>query len=527
MGALGTLISWLAAATIRGSLLTGAVLCLQFALRPVMSARWRLALWLPVIFVLMAPVLPKSKWSVEGWFAKPTLSAEACCPTVRSASGPAAELPGLSDDSAASRIGWTIVAGCWLAGAVWFLAVVTSIHVRAMRRAYRETDMASESIHQLLASVAASLGIKRLPQLLVSRRIENPAVTGCFNPVLLLPSTFPDTLSPEEAALVIKHELLHIRRGDLWMTWLLFVLQAVHWFNPMAWLAFGRMRADCERARDEDVLEHGGSGCRSAYGSALIKVAESAGRLAAEPGILGVTGALTALKSRIEAVASYRAPRRTWSALWIAVLAVMGVVGATRLPDPAAAAGASRSVGLESEMVPAQNMILRDFTVKELTVAETIQRLRSAALAADRDGHGLRISLTPEGNRIAKDKRISLALHNTSVWQALVAVASQANLGLDGNAQMVCMNWPFTGRTWLVEEEALTPLGFAPTDDPQRWFEKKGISFPPGSFAHIAPAHVDGTSHQWLSVSVRNSQENLQRIGSLIGAKEHPLSEAP
>jgi beta-lactamase regulating signal transducer with metallopeptidase domain len=52
MNTLDVLFSWFTVATVRGTLLALGVLALQAVLRGRMPARWRYALWLPVVFVL-------------------------------------------------------------------------------------------------------------------------------------------------------------------------------------------------------------------------------------------------------------------------------------------------------------------------------------------------------------------------------------------------------------------------------------------------------------------------------------------
>ena len=71
MNTLHTIFDWLIAASFRASLLTIAVFLLQAALRRHLTARMRYALWLPVLIVLLMPVFPQSRWSVETLFAEP------------------------------------------------------------------------------------------------------------------------------------------------------------------------------------------------------------------------------------------------------------------------------------------------------------------------------------------------------------------------------------------------------------------------------------------------------------------------
>ena len=65
-----TLFDWFLSATMRGTFLAISVILLQTALRGHLPALWRYALWLPVIFVLGAPMLPESALSLDNRFGK-------------------------------------------------------------------------------------------------------------------------------------------------------------------------------------------------------------------------------------------------------------------------------------------------------------------------------------------------------------------------------------------------------------------------------------------------------------------------
>jgi carboxyl-terminal processing protease len=74
--------------------------------------------------------------------------------------------------------------------------------------------------------------------------------------VILLPAE-AQTWPAERLCGVLTHELAHVRRWD----WLLQVLgqlvRALYWFNPLAWVALGRLRAEQELACDDEVLNAG------------------------------------------------------------------------------------------------------------------------------------------------------------------------------------------------------------------------------------------------------------------------------
>src|SRR4051812_11923684 len=110
------LISWLAATAFRSSVLILLIWGLQLMFRRWMPAKWRLLLWLPVLVVMAAPLLPECGLSVDRWFPKRAPDGELCCPTSPAACGLPLALPDSGWNTSAAVVGWWTIAGCWLVG---------------------------------------------------------------------------------------------------------------------------------------------------------------------------------------------------------------------------------------------------------------------------------------------------------------------------------------------------------------------------------------------------------------------------
>ena len=74
---------------------------------------------------------------------------------------------------------------------------------------------------------------------------------GAARPKILLPRALVESSTQDEMRYYLLHEMLHIRGGDIWISWLWAVGLAVHWFNPLLWWAGVRMANDRELACDE------------------------------------------------------------------------------------------------------------------------------------------------------------------------------------------------------------------------------------------------------------------------------------
>lgn len=103
----------------------------------------------------------------------------------------------------------------------------------------------------------------------IADHIGAPFVVGLLRPKIYIPSD----LSEGEREYILAHEKHHIRRGDHFAKLLGFAALTVHWFNPLAWLAFRLFVKDMEASCDEAVLSKLGEEVRSDYSQSLLNLA--------------------------------------------------------------------------------------------------------------------------------------------------------------------------------------------------------------------------------------------------------------
>lgn len=118
----------------------------------------------------------------------------------------------------------------------------------------------------------AGLGpLRRRPDGLVQSLATRglPAVIG-LRPRIVLPGDFELRYTPVERELVLAHEQVHLRRGDVLATMVFGLLRMLLWFNPLVHLASGRFRQDQELSCDAAVLRLHPRRRRS-YGDAMLK----------------------------------------------------------------------------------------------------------------------------------------------------------------------------------------------------------------------------------------------------------------
>ena len=153
--------------------------------------------------------------------------------------------------------------------------------------------------------------------------VTSPFLLGILRPRIYLPSGMDE----RQMDYVLAHEHAHLRRGDhIWKP-LGYLLLAVHWFNPLVWVAYWLFCRDIETACDERVVRSMGVEDKKAYSMALLTCSQGRRMVLACPVAFGEVG----VKSRIKAVLHYKKPGS-----WIVLAAVLAciVVAVCFLTDP-------------------------------------------------------------------------------------------------------------------------------------------------------------------------------------------------
>jgi len=94
-----------------------------------------------------------------------------------------------------------------------------------------------QQILDLLEDCKMQMGVRTIVAVVVTDRTRSPALFGFLRPRILLPQGLIETLSLDELHYVFLHELAHLKRRDIYLAWLVCLLQVLHWFNPLIWPA--------------------------------------------------------------------------------------------------------------------------------------------------------------------------------------------------------------------------------------------------------------------------------------------------
>lgn len=354
-------LEWLVNHSLQAGVLVLLIVLAQWMFRRRLTNRWRFALWWVVLARLLLPVGPQSAISVFNYLRPPASVRHSSIPVAglqeSAVTMEAAPQRARLDSQAQDRQSGTEIfpaagpapaqtqtperrgdfkdylipaaAAVWLGGIAVLAACVLVQICRFQWKLSRSARKGAAALEGLLEECRRAFAVRRRIELLETRAVKSPALFGLFRLRLLLPEGFSGRFSERELRYIFLHELAHVKRGDLWLNWVISGLQIAHWFNPLIWFGFARLRSDRELACDELALLHAGEKAGTPYGETIIKLLEGLSRPAAIPGLVGILEDRKQMRRRIRMIAHFKKPGR-WSAL---ALLLVGAIAAATLTD--------------------------------------------------------------------------------------------------------------------------------------------------------------------------------------------------
>jgi beta-lactamase regulating signal transducer with metallopeptidase domain/Tol biopolymer transport system component len=355
---------WLLDATVIGSVVICLILAAQKALGGKLGPRWCHALWLVLLVRMVLPWAPSSRVSlfnlIPSWDrqAQPRQRSEiieqhepseaaqtsgttetmtAQKPqsgvTVQEQATAKPTTPADTQSQSRQRLASLrpVLPVLWLGGVMVIGAYLLMSDFALWRIVKRDRPLLNQAMLELFEECKAQMGVQSLVTVVPSSQIRSPGLFGFIRPRLLLPLEMLEKASRQELRYVFLHELAHLRRHDIYLGWLTSLLQVLHWFNPLIWFAFYRMRTDRELACDALVLARTGEGESKQYGQTIVGLLRRFSRSRPLPAMAGILETKSQLKRRMTMIARSERPAYKMTPLAVTLIIVVGCVS---VPGP-------------------------------------------------------------------------------------------------------------------------------------------------------------------------------------------------
>lgn len=144
-----------------------------------------------------------------------------------------------------------LIAYIWGTGVLIFLLVVMISYFRFLCRKNKNSVIISDN--KIFSEVKNELKISKHIGLKAAADIKSPMLVGVLFPTVYIPCReIPD----DNMRMVLLHELTHYKRKDLLVKWFAILVNAVHWFNPLCYLACANLSEACEVSCDMSVTKN-------------------------------------------------------------------------------------------------------------------------------------------------------------------------------------------------------------------------------------------------------------------------------
>ncbi|MDM5225073.1 BlaR1 family beta-lactam sensor/signal transducer [Cytobacillus sp. NJ13] len=224
-----------------------------------------------------------------------------------------------------------IIFTIWVIGMILFIGLVIYSAYQIYQMKKSATPVKNQRINELLELCKESVGIKRKVKLRENALITSPITFGIFQPYIFLPRKTREALSLNELKYVFLHELHHHKNKDVFVNYVMLIVQIIYWFNPFMWVALKRMRIDRELACDASVLNLlDESGCIE-YGHTIIRFADKKYDRTYAQIAPGMGGTQKQIKQRIQRIAAFSgdSPLLKWKSKVICVVSGIFVLAIT------------------------------------------------------------------------------------------------------------------------------------------------------------------------------------------------------
>ncbi|WP_441880829.1 M56 family metallopeptidase [Paenibacillus sp. 2TAB26] len=348
---------WVIRASLMASVLVALIVMIKWMLRNKLQPKWHYLLWFPVVIRLVLPWAPESSYSVYNLLPmKQQLSNESLLGSLDDISN-LYERKNQLKNNVDSPSEWTlkdpsdvivhssanvpekqvlakqsfvdllskitlrdILLFGWLLGVIILSLVTLIANINVYRRIKKQPNVTHPAVLQVFEQCKRQMSVKQPILLTVTDAVPSPAVYGFMKPRILLSSSLIRPMDADQFRYIFNHELAHIKRRDVAMNWLMHVLVILHWFNPIMWVVYARMRADQEIACDALALSYIHAEHKAAYGQTIINLLEYYTGAQRYPGLVGLSGNYKHLKRRILMIKHFKKNSMRLSVLGLATL---------------------------------------------------------------------------------------------------------------------------------------------------------------------------------------------------------------
>jgi len=329
---------WTLVTSLLSSIIAIFILLIRTLFKNKLQPRWFVWLWLILVIRLMLPWVPESSFSLFNLFTPSksdvsipfqlnhTLYSEPSFVTLQRRTELNTNTTSENPTSSNLHPIMIIAAFIWLAGMIIGIIQLYRSNRQIIKCLHSAISISDTSILELFNKCKQKSKTNYDIQLMASPAIFSPALYGLWRPKLILPSEQLQEYSKKDLTCIFYHELAHFKHRDISINWLMMIMLMLHWFNPLLWYCYSRMREDQELSSDAFALSKIESADPVDYGYTILKVIQSNIELPQFPRAANFITTKSQMVRRMKMIRSFRKEKRIWFLVGIFLVAIVAVV---------------------------------------------------------------------------------------------------------------------------------------------------------------------------------------------------------
>ncbi|SLK09747.1 MULTISPECIES: M56 family metallopeptidase [unclassified Paenibacillus] len=255
--------------TVAGSVVVAFILSLRLAPFQVIPAKWRFGIGKMALVLYLLPIFLVFNW-IFSLFTSSTTVNELPLNVQQVLPGAFNPTPAIQVQTISANVALALIC-LWVIGVIAFAAWQTYCYHRFLKtlKLTRTIVPKNSEVAMLLPVIRENLGLKSEVRLAYSALIRSPFLIGLRKPTIYLPLKNSESM---DIGMVLRHELIHLKRKDLWIKALILVARALHWFNPLVHLLSKDIHTWSELSCDEEVVKGMTLADRKRYGETILNV---------------------------------------------------------------------------------------------------------------------------------------------------------------------------------------------------------------------------------------------------------------
>lgn len=313
----------------------------------------------------------------------------------------------VTTQSALKKTDWiNVLSYIWSAGMIFCLGKYVLGYMFFTKKLKKlRKPVKDSSILNTVKFISYELNIKNQISLFYIKGLSSPMATGFLHPVILIPENIYNN---EDIPLILRHELVHYKRKDIFYKLIMVLASSVHWFNPVIHMMTKDADKNLELCCDEDVIRNEDKVFKDHYSSILLNTIKSSNRTTSVFSTQ-FNGGVNTMKKRFSFI--YNTRKRSKGLLALLIISMLVVLS----PNLIGCQSSSGSSAVKPETI-CNDFIKTYYTVDDYTNVEELMNLRSTDSDSAKQASNEKVEkLTREAlmNYVTEDELINLVANRT------------------------------------------------------------------------------------------------------------------